>query len=598
MQLTTSYQLVSSFNLTYGAMRTYAKYSSQSSTDNTTTYQIKQVYYCSVSGGYTGFDYAVGTLDGTQKVYNSYTRMYSGETTVQELTRVIEHNPDGSTPTKTIATSWTASFGGSGSTSVDVTFPNIARYPLLTYAPDFNDEGSPTISFTTVLGIPGATVRTILYDPVTGYGIPGIDWRSVNVASGSYTYNFTSAERNALRSWCNTSNTKQIGFHLLTEANGVQYWSTPIVKTLSIVNANPTFDVAYQDTKASTIAITQDNQQIIQNNSTLQVNITNAAALKQASLSTARVTINGVTTTKSISSATLNIDIGTLNLSDNTNATVSVIDSRGNTTTKTLALTILEWSLPTAIITLNRQQNYYTETDLTVDASYASLDSKNTLTIQYRKKKTTDPDTGWSNYTTIQNNTLETFSADNLYSWNIEVLLTDSIDHSTYNLTIGVGTPIFFIDREKHSLGLNCFPNGTGTLEIGGHTIFDLIYPVGSIYMSVNNTNPGTLFGGTWVAWGAGKVPVGVDTSQTEFNTVEKTGGSKYMQSHYHYSMQVDGNKIAWGGSGNELNMAGVSIPWTGNFNSGSKIITSNTGDGNSQNLQPYITVYMWKRTS
>lgn len=61
----------------------------------------------------------------------------------------------------------------------------------------------------------------------------------------------------------------------------------------------------------------------------------------------------------------------------------------------------------------------------------------------------------------------------------------------------------------------------------GSGNIFDSVYPVGSIYMSVSSANPSTKFGGTWVAWGAGKVPVGVDTSQTEFSTVEKTGGSK-----------------------------------------------------------------------
>lgn len=59
-----------------------------------------------------------------------------------------------------------------------------------------------------------------------------------------------------------------------------------------------------------------------------------------------------------------------------------------------------------------------------------------------------------------------------------------------------------------------------------GKNIFDLVYPVGSIYMSVNNVNPGTLFGGTWVAWGDGRVPVGVKSSDSNFNTVEKTGGS------------------------------------------------------------------------
>ena len=45
--------------------------------------------------------------------------------------------------------------------------------------------------------------------------------------------------------------------------------------------------------------------------------------------------------------------------------------------------------------------------------------------------------------------------------------------------------------------------------------------------MSVNSTNPTNLFGGTWVTWGAGRVPVGIDTSQTEFASVEKTGGEK-----------------------------------------------------------------------
>lgn len=61
----------------------------------------------------------------------------------------------------------------------------------------------------------------------------------------------------------------------------------------------------------------------------------------------------------------------------------------------------------------------------------------------------------------------------------------------------------------------------------GQANIVDIIYPVGSIYLSVNSVNPSTLFGGTWEAWGSGKVPVGVDTSDTDFDTVEETGGAK-----------------------------------------------------------------------
>lgn len=59
------------------------------------------------------------------------------------------------------------------------------------------------------------------------------------------------------------------------------------------------------------------------------------------------------------------------------------------------------------------------------------------------------------------------------------------------------------------------------------------MYPVGSIYMSVVNTNPSEYFGGTWVAWGQGKVPVGVDTNDTDFNTVEKSAGSKTSTSQH-----------------------------------------------------------------
>ena len=59
------------------------------------------------------------------------------------------------------------------------------------------------------------------------------------------------------------------------------------------------------------------------------------------------------------------------------------------------------------------------------------------------------------------------------------------------------------------------------------NTICNLIYPVGSIKMTVTNTNPSTYLGGTWSLWGSGRVPVGVNTLQEEFSTVEKTGGEK-----------------------------------------------------------------------
>ena len=50
----------------------------------------------------------------------------------------------------------------------------------------------------------------------------------------------------------------------------------------------------------------------------------------------------------------------------------------------------------------------------------------------------------------------------------------------------------------------------------------DFVYLIESIYLSVNSTNTSKYFGGTWVAWGTGRVPVGIDKTQTEFNVVEE----------------------------------------------------------------------------
>jgi len=123
----------------------------------------------------------------------------------------------------------------------------------------------------------------------------------------------------------------------------------------------------------------------------------------------------------------------------------------------------------------------------------------------------------------------------------------------------------------------------------------DAMFPVGAILMSANNVNPGThLQGTTWVAWGSGRVPVGINTADTDFNTVEKTGGAKThtltiaeMPSHNHtYEWPRHDARGAGGYTGYTIN------------NPNPTKATINTGGGGAHNnLQPYITCYMWKRT-
>ncbi len=240
-------------------------------------------------------------------------------------------------------------------------------------------------------------------------------------------------------------------------------------RTLTIVNANPTFDATYQDTNASTIAITGDNQKIIQNQSTLQINVANATAYKDATLSSIKAEINGITYNTTISGSTATFNIGTIDVSQNIDAVVTLTDSRGYTATQTLPLEVLAWSLPTAKITLERQNNYYSATDITVDANYSSLDSQNTIDIKVRTKKTTDGSYGA--YTTLTDNVTSTLTLDNLYEWDVQVLVTDLFGSTTYNLTLGKGMPIIYFDRLKRSVGINCFPNDTESLEVLGTNV-------------------------------------------------------------------------------------------------------------------------------
>lgn len=127
---------------------------------------------------------------------------------------------------------------------------------------------------------------------------------------------------------------------------------------------------------------------------------------------------------------------------------------------------------------------------------------------------------------------------------------------------------------------------------------FDTIYPVGSIYMSVNATNPSELFGGTWVAWGSGRVPVGVDTSDSDFLTIEKTGGEKThelsineMPSHTHANYAKRTN-VTINSSGNTI----ISCHRSNTGASTGDNIGKTGSNAPHNNLQPYITCYMWKR--
>ena len=469
----------------YRIIVTENSYSVANNTSNVTV----QVQVWRTNQGYE--TYGTGTcyvnIDGTtysqsisssQKfTYNSYTQVFSRSLT-------INHDTDGS---KALYVSSYINHSRFDSTSqgFTVNLTDIPRGATITNAPNFTDIQNPTITYSNSAGSSVSSLQACI--SLTG-STDDIAYRNIPTNGTSYTFNLTTAERNVLRQATTTSNTRTVYFYIKTIINGSTFYTNKAV-TLTIVNANPTFNVAYLDTNSTTTAITNNNQQIIQNNSTLQINITNATALKYATLTSASINVNGVVTTQALSSSSLTFDIGTLDVAQDLDIPVTVTDSRGNTTTHTLTIEILDWSLPSAIITLARESNFYTETNLNVNADYSSLDGNNSITIQYQIKKTTDSTYG--SLTTIQDNVETQFNADNEYSWNVKVILTDRIGSTTYNLFLYKGIPLMFWDRLLSSIGINCFPSNQYSLALNGIDIMEAIQ--GTTLYSNSTGSAGTI---------------------------------------------------------------------------------------------------------
>lgn len=151
------------------------------------------------------------------------------------------------------------------------------------------------------------------------------------------------------------------------------------------------------------------------------------------------------------------------------------------------------------------------------------------------------------------------------------------------------------------------------TLDAGSiiPNVLDTAWPVGSIYFGSTSTNPNVLLGGgTWVQFAKGRVVVGVDSAQPEFDAAEETGGEKEvtltvaeLPAHKH-SISHD-HPTASGGTGTVNSATFEKGGGTGSITNNNLVQpptvpdSGNTGGGESHNnLQPYITAYIWKRTA
>jgi hypothetical protein len=232
-----------------------------------------------------------------------------------------------------------------------------------------------------------------------------------------------------------------------------------------------------------------------------------------------------------------------------------------------------------------------------------------------------------SNYTQSTNFATK----DNLSSGDpLKIVKGTEINTEFANIAIAIATKADL--ASPTFTGTPALPTGTtGVTQSSGNnttalattafvqTALGALYPVGSVYINAtNSTNPGTLLGfGTWSAFGAGRVPVGFDSGNALFDTAEETGGSAdaITVSHTHTATSTStvtdsghihttlgygygaGGVFANGGGNPTANVSTASA--TTGITVATSTTNSSTGSsGTNANYQPYITVYMWKRTA
>ena len=435
---------------------------SQSTSGNYTTFRLYGYFYygggTQVSSQTSGGFY----LDGTYIYGASYT-FGPGYHLLGTKDITVGHNNDGSYPGRYVGIS-AQSWHMSGSSGGNIYAGNITRQAYVTGATDFNDEGNPRITFTNPAGF---RINARLE-------FAGTVIRRDNIANtGSYTFDLTSAERDLLRSKCPNSNTLTVREVIATCLSGTTetFWSWQD-KTMSIVNANPTFNnFEFEDVNPTTLALTGNNQNIIQGYSSVKATIPVeyiATANKYATMSKYSFTCSDVQRDITYSS-----DSSTNNTIENVKSgvfNVYAIDSRNNSTlvTKNANQIISYNSLVKGNISIARQNGVAEETTLTINGTIDLKDFGqvvNSIQESKYRYKTTDSST-WSNYKNItvsvdnegnisfsnliQGDTADGFDIGN--SYNIEVLISDELSSVTFTANLGSGIPN--IALHKNGVGI------------------------------------------------------------------------------------------------------------------------------------------------
>lgn len=437
-------------------------------------------------------------VDGTTKSENNFSFSVNpgGEVLIfAKRYSGIAHGADGK---KSVTIS--VSVGGNimgASGSKEVALDTIPRQATLLTAPDFNDEENPTITYSN----PAGNAVTALRACISWTGGADIAYRDIPATGKSYTFEFTPEERLALQratlpenNGQKQSNSRTVVFYVTTWFGNTVYYST-LNKTLTIINCEPTLSPTIIDVNTHSTMLTGDNTKLIKGYSIVDAS-TGAAALKEASLVDQTITC-GNQTVHASSTRFDPVNSGTFSF--------TATDNRGNTTTRQIVRDVVDYTKLTCVIN-NGNPTVDGDFDFSVSGNYfnGSFGAvTNSLKVEWRYKTAggeyPKDDLGNDIWTSFENVELTELG------YNAAVNITGLDYRSTYTFQARAADEVYanYIQTtERVVRALPTFDWGEDDFNFNVPVFKEGnpmgYYPIGGIYMSSDNTDPGELFGGTW----------------------------------------------------------------------------------------------------
>lgn len=586
-------------------------YGTNSSTIRYTLYWTSLGYSGS---GSTCYGYINGNLVGSTNSISANENKLMGTLDV-----TVTHNDDGTFPTTTfsalIDTPWTL---GDASTSGNLTSSNVATIPRkssITVTDGYINDGAdyPVIHINSSSSSFSHTFR-YSFGSLSGtiwekYQYNDFGW----IVPESFYTQIPNAKTGVCTVYCDTySGDTLIG----TTSN------TCTIRTKESV-CKPDVSATITDTgkvlvdgTTKTTDLTGGSDKLIKGVSDVLINITatakNSATIKNivSSCGDGQSDTGSSLTFKNVGSGSFTI------YATDSRTTPDTIGYVGYTNPSPIVLEIVDYIPLTLNQTIYRPEPTTGEVILELSGNYfvGSFGKlNNALLVQYRHKESNET---WDNieYKTISvkiDNATNTYSFsqslgtdfDYQKSYDFEIIATDKIKNVSRTYRVPEGIPMFAMFKDHlEAFGTKIFDNSSNILRLAT----DLIHPVGSIYISVDDTNPSEFFGGTWVAWGSGRVPVGVDKSDDSFKTVEQIGGEKThiltieeLPEHNHFDIKVGDNYLSsWNIKTGSEKIFNLESLFTSNGTVGQNHFETNYRGENKphNNMPPYITCYMWKR--